>query len=143
VADVTQPSTVDLRDLIDWDSSLALKLDLQEFDGPATTSIGMTPYVTLTQFGVKEVGQPTYPDNGTRHWDRAEAVFHFKRVFWEYYVANVTDDVRQLAWRDRPKAEQSADGDWIVRCRFALLETPKNLAVPYPFGLKPNAVSVA
>lgn len=98
--------------------------DLIEFIGPYTHKVGDVPYITFTQYGVKAEGANRYPDDETRCWTEAEAMWRFRRAFLAYLVEH---PARQLAWRCKPTLENGSDGDFIVRCRFALLgkiETP-------------------
>lgn len=124
---------VTLRSVLDanMDSDAALRLgQLLEFDGPPTNCVGETPYQTLTQYGVKEEGESIYPDSETRCWTEAEAIWRFKRTFFAYLLERPAG---QLAWRARPRVEQGPDGDYVVRCRFALLKkAPAQSATLYP-----------
>jgi hypothetical protein len=92
--------------------------DIIEFTGPFVYAIGKTPYISFTQYGVKEEGRAPYLDEETRCWTEAEALWRFRRAFIGYLEEH---PARQLAWRSKPKVEQSQDGDYVVRCRFALL----------------------
>lgn len=103
----------------------ALTPDIIEFDGPATRCIGEKPYVTLTQFGVKGEGESAYPDDKTRHWVEAEAIWHFKRMLSRLLSEG---GAQQLAWRQRPEVTQGPDGDYLVRCRLALLANAPAIA---------------
>lgn len=92
--------------------------DMVEFIGPCASKVGDVPYVTLTQYGVKEEGASMYPDDTIRCWSEAQAMWWFRRTFIAYLKAN---PARQIAWRSKPRVEQGAEGDFVVRCRFALL----------------------
>ena len=101
------------------DPDLILSLgSMIEFVGPMTGRIGDVPYITFVQYGVKAEGESPYPDDETRCWTQAEAVWRFRKAFVEYLLAHPSS---QIAWRRKPTAEQNAAGDWVVTCRFALL----------------------
>lgn len=94
--------------------------DIIEFDGPAVGDCFGQRYTTLTQYGAKAEGELAVPAGFEPHWVRDQAIFHFKRMLWEWLKSNAVD-AKQLAWRARPRVSQSeVDGSFIVRCRLAV-----------------------
>jgi hypothetical protein len=95
--------------------------DLQEFLGPFVSEIGDVQYISFTQYGVKDFERGSiYPDAETRCWTPAEAMWRFRRAFIAYLMEH---PAKQIAWRCPPMLEQHSAGDYVVRCRFALLGT--------------------
>lgn len=112
---------VTLADVIaaNFDREMTVRLrDLVEFDGPATAHVAGNVYDTLTQYGLKKEGWSAYPENEPRCWTEAEAIWRFKHALRDYLVAH---EGSQLAWRNRPTVTKSDDGDYVVRCRLAVV----------------------
>lgn len=108
---------------LDYDSSISKLIDVVEFDGPQVSTIAGNKYVTLTQYGVRAEGASAYPDEDKRCWTEAEAWWRFKRALWTHLLNEIQSgaNIKQFAWRERPFAQQAPDGDFIVRCRFAVI----------------------
>lgn len=93
---------------------------LIEFDGPFVHRIGEIPYISMTQFGIKEQGSSPYIDD-KRCWTPSEAAYLFRQRLWRHLIEHPAE---QLAWRERPRLGRREEGDWLVYCRFALLGQP-------------------
>lgn len=85
--------------------------EVVEFDGPATSHILGHRYVTLTHNGPKAEGEPT---PGELVWTEAEAWHRFNLT-----VARYLSGAKQVAWRERPTAQQDRiRGDWRIHSRL-------------------------
>lgn len=92
--------------------------DVVEFMGPLGYSHFGENYVCLTHGGLKPEAEP-YP--GDMVWTEAEAWHRFRQQFAAY-----TQGAEQIAYRSLPSSEQTADGNWHIRCRLLAFRRGSN-----------------